>query len=350
MIKYGNILIKNIYYMLSYAFQNLNFICGESIKTENFENIQDLLATILCRGINTQLKRGIYKEYEEKEEALSCIKGKIIFTKSISQSTMIDKKLVCNFDEFTENTYINQVLKSTCELLISKSDIKLQNKKLLKKVLLYFSRVDSIDVKRINWSRITYHRNNITYKTLINICYLIIKGLISTTESGELKFNRYLDDQYMHYLYEKFILEFYKKHFPQLNPGSKCIDWNIMDSNEIEFLPKMQSDIMLEHNGKTLIIDAKFYKHSMQERFEKKSFISGNLYQIYTYVKNKDVTHSGNVSGLLLYAKTDEEQIPDNEYIFDNNKIGIKTLDLNTDWINIKNKLIDIAQTIIEQE
>lgn len=94
---------------------------------------------------------------------------------------------------------------------------------------------------------------------------------------------------------------------------------------------------------KTLIIDAKFYAHTMQNQYDKKSIISGNLYQIYTYVKNKDKEHTGNVSGMLLYAKTNEDIVPNNEYIMDGNKICVKTLDLNKDWKYIYKNLSIIA-------
>ena len=69
------------------------------------------------------------------------------------------------------------------------------------------------------------------------------------------------------------------------------------------------------------------------------SIISGNLYQIFTYVKNKDKLGTGNVSGVLLYAKTVEELTPDNDYCIGGNSFGVKTLDLNTDWCEIKSQL-----------
>lgn len=348
MAQYNSIFIKNIYYMLSYAFQNLKKICDETVSCEEFENIQDLFAVILYKGILNQIKRGIYKEYIEEQEPLNCVRGKINFSESINTASLVNKKLVCQFDEYSENTYLNQVLKSTLDLLIRKSEIKLENKKLLKKILIYFSQVDLIDIKRISWNRLSYHRNNITYKMLINICYLIINGLLMTEDNGSTKLNKYLDEQHMHKLYEKFILEFYKKHYPKLKANASYIDWNIESSEGIEFLPNMQSDIMLQLNNKTLIIDAKFYSHTMQSQYDKKSLISGNLYQIYTYVKNKDKNHTGDVSGMLLYAKTNEEITPNNEYIMDGNKICVRTLDLNCQWELIYNSLCNIATEFFE--
>ncbi len=60
MIKDKSIFIKNIYYMLSYAFTTLNQGGYEDVATEEFENIHNLFAAILAKGISRQLKEGLY--------------------------------------------------------------------------------------------------------------------------------------------------------------------------------------------------------------------------------------------------------------------------------------------------
>jgi len=64
-------------------------------------------------------------------------------------------------------------------------------------------------------------------------------------------------------------------------------------------------------------------------------------------VKNMDFARSGNVSGLLLYAKTDEDIVPDNDYIISGNRISVKTLDLNTDFSNISKQLNAIVEKLL---
>lgn len=345
MQQYGNILIKNIYYMLCYVFRGLSNIGSANLDKEEFENLQDLFARILYLGISTQIKRGLYKEYIEEKEELSCLKGKINISEFISTMSLVRKKLVCEFDEYSENTLFNQILKSACLLLIRKGNLQTKNKKDLKSLLLYFSNVDEIELRYVKWSQFSFHRNNTTYKMLLNLCYLLVNSMLQTTEDGTLKLNNYLDDQHMHKIYEKFILEFYRKHYPELNANSSYIQWDIEDSNGIEFLPSIHSDIMLTKDDKCLIIDAKFYSHTMNEQYNKKSYISSNLYQIYTYVSNKKADKNYNqVAGMLLYAKTHNENTPDNEYMISGNQIAINTLDLNTEWLEIENKLNKIAE------
>lgn len=74
--------------------------------------------------------------------------------------------------------------------------------------------------------------------------------------------------------------------------------------------------------------------------YDSRTMHSQNMYQIFTYVKSKDTQRTGNVSGgVLLYAKTDEEITPDNDYMIDGNKISVKTLDLNADFPAIAKQL-----------
>ena len=93
---------------------------------------------------------------------------------------------------------------------------------------------------------------------------------------------------------------------------------------------------------------AKYYSHTTQQQFGINTLHSNNLYQVFTYVKNKehelmDTSHT--VSGMLLYARTDESIIPDNEYHMSGNTISVKTLDLNTDFTSIAAQLNAIVES-----
>lgn len=328
--------------MLSYAFKALKEQGYKSMGTEEFEKAGDLFAAILSKGISVQLKRGLNKEYNSKTESTSVPRGKINITASIKEMSEINNQLICSYDEFSENSYLNQIIKTTATVLL-KQDIDQAYKKELKKELLFFEHVDILDSSSINWN-IRYDRNNKTYELLIAICYLILKGLINSDDKKNIKLMDYLDDQRMSSLYEKFLLEYYKQEYRgRLKSEATKIDWNI-DGDDFGFLPGMKTDITLSDGNKTLIIDAKFYGKTMQEQFNKKTYHSGNMYQIYSYVKNMDKNHTGNVSGMLLYAKTDEELYPDESFVFDKNKISIKTLDLNRPFKEIKGYLDNIVQ------
>lgn len=333
--------IKNIYYMLSYAFQVLNEQGYKQIKTEEFENVAELCAAILIKGVTSQIKRGLGKEYILQTESLSTVRGKIDLSSSIKDQTIIKKQLVCSYDEFSVNSYMNRIIRTTMELLL-RSNISKPRKKELRKLLVFFGEVKPLEINSIDW-RIQYNRNNQTYQMLISICYLIIKGLLQTTSEGTTKLMDFLDEQRMCRLYEKFILEYYRKEFPKLTVTASQIPWDL-DDGESDMLPVMQSDIMLSDKKKTLIIDAKYYSHTMQVQYDVHTLHSNNLYQVYTYVKNLDKERTGNVSGMLLYAKTDEVILPHNSYKMGGNKISVDTLNLDCEFDEIRQQLNEIAK------
>ena len=335
--------IHNVYYMLLYAFQILNEQSYKNIATEQFHNTADLMAAILSKGIATQIKRGLGKEYILQREALSTLKGKMDITESIKTQTILKKQMWCTYDEFSVNGTKNRIIKSTLELLLG-SDIPKHRKKELRKLMVFFSDVKNIDLHSVNWN-MKYDRNNKTYRMLISICYLVVNGLLQTNSEGNTKIMDFLDEQSMFRLYEKFILGYYKKHYTELSPSASRIPWSV--DNTI-MLPVMQSDIHLQKGNTVLIIDAKYYNHTTQVKYDNHTLHSNNMYQIFTYVKNCDYAfgeEDHKVSGMLLYAKTEEEIQPDNIYQMHGNQITVKTLDLNQKFDIIAQQLDNIVKS-----
>ena len=129
--------IQNIYYMLAYAFQVLNEQGYRSIATEDFDNTAELCSAILVRGISTQIKRGLGKEYIPRTEALSSLRGKIDISETIKTQALQRKQMVCSYDEFSVNSYMNRIIKSTM-LLLLRADITKARKKEMRKLLVSF--------------------------------------------------------------------------------------------------------------------------------------------------------------------------------------------------------------------
>lgn len=327
--------------MLSYAFTTLNQGGYEDLAIEEFENIHNLFAAILAKGIGRQLKQGLYREYRNRKENIAVIRGKIDMPKTIQIRLARKRLLACEYDELSENNLLNQIIKTTVVILLQHANVELKYKNDLKKEMLFFTNVDILDPKSIRWASIRFQRNNSTYRMLVGLCQFVLDGMLLTTESGEYKLTAFLDDQRMSRLYEKFILEYYTKECPQVKATVSQIPW-ALDDGIGTLLPVMQSDIMLTKGNEVLIIDAKYYTHTMQNQYGVYTLHSGNLYQIFTYVKNKDHSFGDTphtVSGMLLYAGTDEAIQPDNSYQMSGNKISVRTLDLNQDFAEISAQL-----------
>ena len=332
--------------MLSYAFTTLRQAGYEDVASEEFENMHNLFAAILAKGIGRQLKQGLYREYLNCKEDMAVVRGKINMPGTIQNRLTRKRVLTCVYDELSENNLLNQILKTTVMLLLRHTRVNQEYKSNLKKEMLFFSNVDTINPSTIRWSAIRFQRNNNTYRMLIGLCQLILEGMLLTTDSGEYKLASFIDEQRMNHLYEKFILEYYTKECPQVTATASQIPWALEDGIGT-MLPVMQSDIMLTKGSEVLIIDAKYYTHTTQTQYDAHTLHSSNLYQIFTYVKNKDAEFGPEphtVSGMLLYAATDEVIQPDNRYQMSGNKISVRTLDLNRDFSEIAAQLNGIIE------
>ncbi len=347
MIKHKSIFIKNIYYMLSYAFTSLKQSVFDDIATEEFDNFHNLFTSILAKGISQQLKRGLYREYINKKEIVMVMRGKIDLPGTINNRIARQRTLTCDFDELSENNLLNQILKTTAFILLRSHEVSPDYKDILKKEMLFFSSVELIDPVLIRWSEIRFQRSNQTYRMLIGICQLVLEGMLMSTEEGEYRLASFVDEQRMSRLYEKFIFEYYVKNFPSLTVNASVIKW-ALDDGIGALLPAMHSDITLSNKNEFLIIDAKYYTRTTQVHYDVHTLHSANLYQIFSYVKNLSFNLgciNKKVSGLLLYARTDEAIQPNNSYQMSGNKIGVQTLDLNQEFQIIAKQLNAIVQS-----
>lgn len=339
--------VRNIYYMLAYAFQTLRENGYKNMAGEEFQNTAELLAAILCRGVSVQVKRGLMRQYMTREEPLSAPRGRLEISESIKTQVIRKKQMVCAYDEFSLDAYPNRIIKTAMVLLL-RCNISKQKKKELRKLLIFFEVVSTLEPHSINWG-ISYDRNNQTYRMLMGICQLIIKGLLQAAANGTMRMMDYLDGQTMARLYEKFILCYYRQEHPELKVYSPQIDWQVADGYR-ERLPIMQTDIVLENpgRGKVLIIDAKYYSHTMQTNtlYSIQTLHSANLYQIFAYVKNWPAAPDTTVAGMLLYAGTDDDIQPAYEYQMGDNLISVKTLDLNCEFSDIAAQLDRIAESV----
>ena len=332
--------------MLSYAFTTLNQGGYENVAAEEFDNLHNLFSAILAKGIGRQLKQGLYREYLNRKEDVAVVRGKSDMPGTIQNRLARKRVLTCEYDELSENNLLNQILKTTVMILLRHAKVDTEYKTNLKREMLFFSNVDIIDPASIHWDSIRFQRNNNTYRMLVSLCQLVLEGMLLTTDDGEYRLATFIDEQRMSRLYEKFILEFYSKECPQVKATASQIPW-ALDDGIGTMLPIMQSDIMLSQGNKVLIIDAKYYTHTTQVQYDVHTLYSNNLYQIFTYVKNKDTEFGEKphtVSGMLLYARTDETIQPDNVYQMSGNKISVKTLDLNLDFSTIAAQLNAIVE------
>ena len=352
--------IYSIYYMLAYAFDDskMNNIEESKVNAEKFKYIYDLFAFMLTNITGKLIKRGLFKNYINESDELNTVKGRINLTESIKKNTFTNKKLVCEYDDYSENNYLNQIIKTTIYYLLSSNKLTKKYSDDLKKVYSLLNTIDMLNnISLIRWDAIIYNRNNRNYKFIINLCYMIINGLLVNKYGGNVELMDFINGKTLSSLFESFVRKYYQVEYKgKLTASGETINWQINEEYEnnkmIDLLPQMHTDITLRHGNKELIIDTKFYDKTISKSgfngSEKETIKSNNWYQINSYVTNKVYEYNKQninieVAGMLLYAKTDEEISPDIETKVMGSKMYVKTIDLNTNFKNIEKQLYEIG-------
>ena len=348
MMKDRTILVRNVYYMLAYAFRTLHQREFADVAAEDFDNVHDLLAAILAKGLARQIKQGLHREYVPMYGELPALRGKLDVMGTADARMARRPVVACEYDELTEDNLINRVVKAACLTLARHGRVDLKRREELLKQARYLAGVGDIDLRAVSWGAIRLTRENQSYRLLLGTCELLAKGLLQTGEDGKVRLAEFVSDERMHWLYEHFILEYYRQEHHELKASAPQVPW-ALDDGQGSMLPVMQTDITLRRGTSTLIIDAKYYSHNTQGNHDVRTIHSANLYQIFAYVKNEQerLGPGHEVSGMLLYARTDEAIQPEGSYLMSGNRIEVRTLDLSKEFKEIATELDGIAKTIL---
>lgn len=343
--------IKNVLYMFSYIWDRADYIDFKYLNNEDDFDSVNILSKLFLVNINEIMKKGLYREYNEKSEELKGIKGKIDFSDSMNKISFNNAKAVCIYDELEENNIINQIVKTTAYKLYKSENISYNYKKKMNNILLYFNQVSIIELKRDTFSKIKYNKNNYYMYYMISICKLINEATMLSETKGKYKFIDVLsDDRKMQQVFELFIFKFYEAKLKNCKVSyQKKINWKLFGKNG-EIIPEMKLDIFIEREKDDIIIDTKYYSNFLKKNFystnNKKTLISGNLYQMYTYMNH--IESCKNIKGILLYPYNGEEisEKYDMKAIYNDGirraELQIQTIDLSKEWREIERQLLEI--------
>ncbi len=345
----NKIFIRNIWFMLSYVFDSIKHTDLELKDEEDYDNADDLFAKIISNAVARQIKRGLYREYINKTDDLSVIKGKLNIAGTIRNKLQKKLKVSCTFEELSVNDQYNSIIKTACFALLKNNKIDIATKNSIKKSMLFFADVDIVDPKLIRWGDLHFHRNNASYETIISICKFLLENNLPSSENGRNKLINIDTDEKLYSLYEKFIRAFYRHHYNKslaVESGHKKIQWDgrLNDKELPASWPAMYADVVIEdkRSRKKLILDAKYYTKATRQYYGKERYINANLYQIFTYVENEKKAYNGEVMGMLLYAQPEGVEFEQSKVCINENWYYVKTLNLNQKSQNIANDLVAI--------
>ena len=355
--------IQNLYYLLCYAWgfaeQRDTRVAGDAGK---LEAVQDLLGKVLATGVNHLLRRGIDRGYVERREDLAGIRGKLAVSETAKRALRSRCRVACDFEELSVDILPNSILRSSLDSLKRLGERMRETRGELTGLdggvrqdvasayrMLRLGGVSAVPLRRRTFGLVQLDRNRRLYRFLLSVCRLVYEcQLVDENRSDRTIFRDLRVDKHkMWRLFEKFVTGFYRREQSEfrVNSGGAGISWwkaeGATDADRT-LIPQMVADIVLESKDRRIIMDTKYYGDALDGHFGSAKLKSGNLYQLLTYLWNREATKPDGPKheGILLYPQVDESVQA--EVRLEGFRIQARTINLMQPWQGIHKDLLEI--------
>ena len=333
-----SIILKNLIYMLSYT-KKLDIKTNANTKLATEKNpFIEILIREFTTSLFESLKRLTPKRYVREEENLNYLKGKIKFSENIRYNCTNQAKFYCEYDEFSENNFLNQLFLfvSTCLYNISNSSY---NKKTLKFIINYYSDISFVRFDKFKVRKIKLTRNQELFKKPFKFAKMFVEQ--TSVDLSKNKFENITLVWDMNKLFEEFIFELIKRKIPECEAIAQKPKRLLKRKNVTRRDTKV--DILVQKPK--VIIDTKYKKF---KNFEDIS--SADIYQVTTYC----LLHKYH-RAILIYPQFENEE-PDiknyhlnndgDQYRIDFCTINLKYNDLKSE--QTQKDIVDKLKQILE--
>lgn len=281
-----SIILKNLIFMLSYT-KNLDIKTNDNAKLSTEKNsFIEILIREFANSLFESLKRLTPKRYVREEENLNYLKGKIKFSENIRYNCTNQAKFYCEYDEFSENNFLNQLFLfvSTCLYNISNSSY---NKKTLKFIINYYSDISFVRFDKFKVRKIKLTRNQELFKKSFKLAKMFVEQTSIDLSKNKLENITLVWD--MNKLFEEFVYEILKR---QTSLSVSAQKGKRLLKNVDSKIRNTYVDILITKPQK-IVVDTKY-----KELQSIKDFDNKDAFQVITYC----LLHNTN-KAVLIYPK-----------------------------------------------
>lgn len=335
--------IQNIYYLLCYAWDQLQEGEVVNIASEDPKTLAELFGQVLAHGTQRLVRRGFDRGYVVHVEETPRLRGRLNMSASMERLSWTKGRMVCEFDEMSHNVLHNRILKTTIEDVLRADDIDKDTRNLLHEQADFLQDIEPAYLTGGTFRRVHLHRNNRFYRFLLNVCELIFDSKLPEQRDGKTRFRDFIrDEKRMPYLFERFVRNFYSREQNTFRVSNITLKWAATGSEiDLQVLPEMRTDVSLRSAERSIILDCKFYKEAMSGWHGREKLHSANLYQLYSYLRNAEFRDGWQASeGMLLYPAVGEEF--DFRFEIDGHPVAVASVNLDRPWREISDRLLQL--------
>lgn len=355
--------------MIMYNQNIYNKLTESKNQSENYVQLLDFQADILCGCIRDMLNNGLLNKFNSHLIETDRPRGSIDIQQQAKKSLLGKANLACKVNQVDINTHCNMIIKAAINRLLILNRMyknhEIQNKNIRR--LRYFKDLlyDVNDITSIRGIKLlsTLELPQ-KYRQVYSIQLVILKNFLVSSQSGEENLLDIKDKSKIYEIYQNFVASFYKKKMQNKGlevTSQEDIEWKSMWDNQISTNLRPDCIIKDKLNKRILIIDTKWYNKEADNSGENlkiginNSEIGKSVLYGMAFKESKDYKDY-EIYQIVLMAKnikTGEIQWAFHRNIYEQSKtltIQVIHHSMNKSFQDIESDLLNIANVFLTED
>ena len=333
--------IKNLFYLLCYAWDVLDEADEVEVGTVEAPDLENLISSVLATHLHRLLRRGLERDYQERREDSKYLRGRIDFQETVKRMLSRRGEAHTISDDLSPDTLANRLIKASIASLLSFETLANNNREELAAMHHGLRDISPMRISPADFYRVRLHRNNREYRLLLSLCEMVHRYALPTEAGRGMRFVDFARAG-MWKVFQQFVTNFYRRRQSIYTVNAHQFSWHDsfpMHSEKVA-LPWLATDIVLSNSEQRLVIDTKYVGEPFQQWHAKSILKPTHVNQVFAYMQNIAAKDKLNrpVDGMLLYAAVSGAFSL--EWHFFGRGLKAVSLDLSKDWRDIESQLL----------
>lgn len=266
----------------------------------------ELLLRYYLDQVAVVVRRGISRNYVQREGNLTQLRGKILVRENIRQNAANAARFYCQYEEFMADRPINRLIKSG--LVIAAGLTKLpRSQQICRELLGWFEEVQLPGDWRKEFRHVHWDRNVRHYHKAMPPCRILHERLNPLTRQGG---NRAIAMLFpMERVFEDYVGACLRRQFSDLRIETQKRGRYLVDDHAGKPIFALRPDFVLTSTHLTIIADAKWKLIDQRDRANKYGISQADMYQLYAY-STKILRDAERSEVWLIYPANDRFETP----------------------------------------
>lgn len=181
--------LESIYMYLCRIYPDIKRYNIEDGSIFSVQRIEAVYSCIIVSAVKMLINRGLCSTYKEVHNVeMSSPRGRINIAESIRKQSLNKGKLVCSYNEYTNDIEVNQIIKTALIKIMDEEYISVDTRRKIINILKSFNGVSIMESHKLRTCNIRYNNNSYRYKPVI---WLIKQLFDGNNDRGDIEYRLY---------------------------------------------------------------------------------------------------------------------------------------------------------------